>query len=453
MVNSISITSFLPLRKLQFQKKMSDLPQITSTLPPRKRAKTQEEKEQRRIERILRNRRAAHASREKKRKHVEFLESSVHKLENNLKSYKAKEAKLLQLSEKLLDKIKELGGEPAGIDTSVLDEEPIPELEFVQSMLESSKAASESRGSTPMCDSSNMNFDDTVDDFIIDGVSAEEADVTVTKKTKKSKSASISSASSSSSLADADGKATGGYTDINDTKAANTINVDGDAIFNNGASASASASNSASMDGASASAPTSVLISGSMTDTAKVSKKRTGPKSKGASSKKQKTVKSEEIEASIPSSPLSTPLIKHEYISPFKSTESNSLQQSPGYLSSTLDITSNDYMSSNSSTFSDESRGSPVSTTGSSPDVSDNMSVDEYLSNLTNPLFLPSDYDNNSTVKSEFPNYFTINNSDNDKAAAQNNNVFLSEPFSEDHSQNNSSRLHNPAEVFYNFDF
>lgn len=55
-----------------------------STLPPRKRAKTKEEKEQRRVERILRNRRAAHASREKKRKHVEYLESYVLKLEDNL---------------------------------------------------------------------------------------------------------------------------------------------------------------------------------------------------------------------------------------------------------------------------------------------------------------------------------------------------------------------------------
>ncbi|KAG2735800.1 hypothetical protein G9P44_002014 [Scheffersomyces stipitis] len=57
-----------------------------STLPPRKRAKTKEEKEQRRVERILRNRRAAHASREKKRKHVEYLESYVLKLEQNLAS-------------------------------------------------------------------------------------------------------------------------------------------------------------------------------------------------------------------------------------------------------------------------------------------------------------------------------------------------------------------------------
>lgn len=55
-----------------------------SSLPPRKRAKTKEEKEQRRVERILRNRRAAHASREKKRKHVEYLESYVLKLEDNL---------------------------------------------------------------------------------------------------------------------------------------------------------------------------------------------------------------------------------------------------------------------------------------------------------------------------------------------------------------------------------
>lgn len=59
-------------------------PNFKSTLPPRKRAKTKEEKEQRRVERILRNRRAAHASREKKRKHVEFLESYVLKLEQNL---------------------------------------------------------------------------------------------------------------------------------------------------------------------------------------------------------------------------------------------------------------------------------------------------------------------------------------------------------------------------------
>lgn len=55
-----------------------------SSLPPRKRAKTKEEKEQRRVERILRNRRAAHASREKKRKHVEYLESYVLKLEDNM---------------------------------------------------------------------------------------------------------------------------------------------------------------------------------------------------------------------------------------------------------------------------------------------------------------------------------------------------------------------------------
>lgn len=55
-----------------------------STLPPRKRAKTKEEKEQRRVERILRNRRAAHASREKKRKHVEYLESYVVQLEDNM---------------------------------------------------------------------------------------------------------------------------------------------------------------------------------------------------------------------------------------------------------------------------------------------------------------------------------------------------------------------------------
>lgn len=55
-----------------------------SSLPPRKRAKTKEEKEQRRVERILRNRRAAHASREKKRKHVEYLETYVLKLEDNL---------------------------------------------------------------------------------------------------------------------------------------------------------------------------------------------------------------------------------------------------------------------------------------------------------------------------------------------------------------------------------
>lgn len=59
-------------------------PNFKSTLPPRKRAKTKEEKEQRRVERILRNRRAAHASREKKRKHVEYLESYVVKLEQNL---------------------------------------------------------------------------------------------------------------------------------------------------------------------------------------------------------------------------------------------------------------------------------------------------------------------------------------------------------------------------------
>ncbi|KAJ9092299.1 hypothetical protein QFC19_006379 [Naganishia cerealis] len=57
---------------------------LKSSLPPRKRAKTKEEKEQRRVERILRNRRAAHASREKKRKHVEYLESYVVKLEQNL---------------------------------------------------------------------------------------------------------------------------------------------------------------------------------------------------------------------------------------------------------------------------------------------------------------------------------------------------------------------------------
>lgn len=55
-----------------------------SSLPPRKRAKTKEEKEQRRVERILRNRRAAHASREKKRKHVEYLETYVVKLEQNI---------------------------------------------------------------------------------------------------------------------------------------------------------------------------------------------------------------------------------------------------------------------------------------------------------------------------------------------------------------------------------
>ncbi|KAK6457645.1 uncharacterized protein RJT20DRAFT_125448 [Scheffersomyces xylosifermentans] len=60
-----------------------------STLPPRKRAKTKEEKEQRRVERILRNRRAAHASREKKRKHVEYLESYVLKLEQNLSGLQA----------------------------------------------------------------------------------------------------------------------------------------------------------------------------------------------------------------------------------------------------------------------------------------------------------------------------------------------------------------------------
>ncbi|CUM64564.1 uncharacterized protein PRCAT00002171001 [Priceomyces carsonii] len=60
-------------------------PNFKSTLPPRKRAKTKEEKEQRRVERILRNRRAAHASREKKRKHVEYLESYVVQLEENMK--------------------------------------------------------------------------------------------------------------------------------------------------------------------------------------------------------------------------------------------------------------------------------------------------------------------------------------------------------------------------------
>lgn len=86
----LNMRSFFPhfaTHKHTVSKSMTDLPIDTnfkSTLPPRKRAKTKEEKEQRRVERILRNRRAAHASREKKRKHVEYLESYVLKLEQNL---------------------------------------------------------------------------------------------------------------------------------------------------------------------------------------------------------------------------------------------------------------------------------------------------------------------------------------------------------------------------------
>lgn len=71
-----------------------------SSLPPRKRAKTKEEKEQRRVERILRNRRAAHASREKKRKHVEYLESYVVKLEQNLTKLQSNLDQVLPLCDK-----------------------------------------------------------------------------------------------------------------------------------------------------------------------------------------------------------------------------------------------------------------------------------------------------------------------------------------------------------------
>jgi len=88
-----------------------------STLPPRKRAKTKEEKEQRRVERILRNRRAAHASREKKRKHVEYLESYVLKLEQNLSGLQANfdtvhkllpQHQIVQLSLEALEDVSEL---------------------------------------------------------------------------------------------------------------------------------------------------------------------------------------------------------------------------------------------------------------------------------------------------------------------------------------------------------
>lgn len=88
---------------------MSELPIDTnfkSTLPPRKRAKTKEEKEQRRVERILRNRRAAHASREKKRKHVEYLESYVLKLEQNLLDLKSNHDEAVNLL--TVDQVKKL---------------------------------------------------------------------------------------------------------------------------------------------------------------------------------------------------------------------------------------------------------------------------------------------------------------------------------------------------------
>lgn len=84
-------------------------PNFKSTLPPRKRAKTKEEKEQRRVERILRNRRAAHASREKKRKHVEYLESYVLKLEENLASLQENLTKVTSL---IPDKIDGLNLKP-----------------------------------------------------------------------------------------------------------------------------------------------------------------------------------------------------------------------------------------------------------------------------------------------------------------------------------------------------
>lgn len=304
---------------------MSDLPQITSTLPPRKRAKTQEEKEQRRIERILRNRRAAHASREKKRKHVEFLESSVHKLENNIKAHKSKESRLLKLSDKLLETIKKLGGEiPADLDVSVLNEDPIPEIELIQPIcMDGCEDEKFTRCSTPegAVDSNSLDL-------------------------KKTSSKSSVKAESNESIAHES---------------------------HNGHPA--------------------------------------------------------DDMASLPGSPLSTPVVKHETISPFKN-----LTTSPGYSGNTLDITCNDYASTASDSFSGESRSSPVS----SIDDSDVGRVDEYLSNLTNPMFLPSsDFESNITVKSEFPNYFNVSSGNN----------LLGEAFDDDDVLH-GSRLHNPAAVF-----
>lgn len=281
---------------------MSDLPPITSSLPPRKRAKTQEEKEQRRIERILRNRRAAHASREKKRKHVEFLESLVHKLEANIASYKAKEAKLVELAEKLLASAKEAGADTSDLDTLVLSEAPIPDLDLGLS-----------------------NFE---------------------IKTEESRSTSCE-----------------------------------------------------------AELETPLLT----TNPLQLLKPKKTPKAK-----KVVSVKPEPLESPIPISPLTT-LIKPDFLSPFKHQELSTTAMA----GSTLDITSNDY-SLASSTFLGESRGSPVS-------IATDLGVDEYLSNLNNPLFFPTE------DKSELSALF------------QEKHGF--EAFDDDHVA--GSRLHNPAVVFY----
>ncbi|GMM33865.1 transcription factor [Saccharomycopsis crataegensis] len=362
---------------------MSDLPNITSTLPPRKRAKTQEEKEQRRIERILRNRRAAHASREKKRKHVEFLEASVHKLESNINLYKSKEAKLIELSEKLLSKFKELGGdsESSDLDLSILSESPIPDIDLNQAFFGDAVGKSSSDPSTPAA-------------------------------------LSPSATGASSLLAD-------------------DITMVSDPV-------SAQHSRSASpAPEESTVTPTETTITAESTG-----KKSTNSVTK-TKSKKTKKTKAQEIESPIPTSPLSTPLIKHnDYTSPFKNTNESSTE---GFVGSTLDITT-DYMSSASSTFSGESRGSPISNADSlsTTNLESGLNVDEYLSNLTNPMFIPSD----SYDKPQSDWQFFERNLNQNSSLSQNNGL-LGDPFDDDvHvTTSTSSRLHNPAAVYYDFSF